>query len=139
MYGGGYFPFFTQNRPQNHKKHAILHTLQANGGGSSPPAPPPLATLLTATNEISIKFIKIAAHVIASILTKLYNICISEGSFPNILKLSQIIPIYEKGPKNLCPNYRPIFLLSPFSKIFEKCLYNQLINYLNKKKLITNY
>ena len=29
-------------------------------------------------------------------------------------------------------------LLSPFSKIFEKCLYSQLINYLNKKNLITN-
>ena len=25
-YGGGYFPFFTENRPQKHKKHAILHT-----------------------------------------------------------------------------------------------------------------
>ena len=40
-YGGGYFPFSTENRPQKHKKHAILHTSQANGGGSSPPPPPP--------------------------------------------------------------------------------------------------
>ena len=39
--GGGYFPFFTENRPQKHKKHAILHTSQANGGGPSPPRPPP--------------------------------------------------------------------------------------------------
>ena len=38
--GGGYFQFFTNNRPQKHQKHAILHTSQANGGGSSPPAPP---------------------------------------------------------------------------------------------------
>ena len=37
--GGGYFQFFTNTRPQKHKKHAILHTSQANGGGSSPPAP----------------------------------------------------------------------------------------------------
>ena len=38
--GGGYFPFFTENRPQKHKKHAILHTPQANGG-LEPPRPPP--------------------------------------------------------------------------------------------------
>ena len=50
MGGGGYFPFFTENRPQKHKKHAILHTSQANGGGSSPP-PPPLATLLLLGQE----------------------------------------------------------------------------------------
>ena len=43
--GEGYFPFFTENRPQKHKKHAILHTSQANGGARAPPAPP-LATLL---------------------------------------------------------------------------------------------
>ena len=42
--GGGYFQFFTTNRPQNHKKHAILHTSQVNGGARAPP--PPLATLL---------------------------------------------------------------------------------------------
>ena len=43
-WGGGYFPFFTENRPQKHKKHAFLHTSQANGGARAPP--PPLATLL---------------------------------------------------------------------------------------------
>ena len=48
-YGGGYFPFFTENRPQKHKKHAFLHTSQANGGARAPPAPP-LATLLPEPN-----------------------------------------------------------------------------------------
>ena len=38
-WGGGYFPFFTWNRPQKHKKHAILHTSQANGGARAPPLP----------------------------------------------------------------------------------------------------
>ena len=36
---GGYFQFFTKNRPQNHQKRAILHTSQANGG-LKPPRPP---------------------------------------------------------------------------------------------------
>ena len=31
VWGGGYFPFFTENRPQKHKIHAFLHTSQANG------------------------------------------------------------------------------------------------------------
>ena len=43
-YGGGYFPFFTENRPQKHKTHAILHTSQANGGARAPPPPPGYTT-----------------------------------------------------------------------------------------------
>ena len=81
------------------------------------------STKSSATNGIPTKFIKITTHVIAPILTKLYNICISKGVFPNFLKLSQITPNYEKGPKILCSNYRQISLLSPFRRIFEKtCL-----------------
>ena len=43
--GGGYFPYITGNRPQKHKKHAILHTSQVNGGARAPPAPPGYATV----------------------------------------------------------------------------------------------
>ena len=39
MGGGGYFPFFTENRPQRHKKFCILHKPMGGGGGSSPPPP----------------------------------------------------------------------------------------------------
>ena len=42
--GGGYFQFFTKNRPQKHQKHAILHTSQANGGARAPPPPSGYAT-----------------------------------------------------------------------------------------------
>ena len=43
--GGGYFQFFTKNRPQKHQKRTILHTSQANGGARASPRPP-LTTLL---------------------------------------------------------------------------------------------
>ena len=35
--GGGYFQFFTKNRPQKHQKRAILHTSPADGGARAPP------------------------------------------------------------------------------------------------------
>ena len=41
---GGCLQFFTKNRPQRHKKRAILHTSQANGGLHPPPRPPGYAT-----------------------------------------------------------------------------------------------
>ena len=36
-FGGGYFQFFTKNRPKKQQKRAILHTSQANGGGGLEP------------------------------------------------------------------------------------------------------
>ena len=54
--GGGYFPFFTENRPQKHKKHAILHTSQANGGARAPPPPPGYATDFDTCDQILIAY-----------------------------------------------------------------------------------
>ena len=45
---------FSQKIGLKSKKHAILHTSQANGGGARappPPPPPPLATLLGLHNK----------------------------------------------------------------------------------------
>ena len=87
---------------------------------------------------IPVKYIKLAVDAISLMLANRYNACIASGCFPNILKLAEVIPIYKAGPKNLCSNYRPISIISPFSKIFEKCLYNQLYNYFTKNKLLNN-
>ena len=70
--------------------------------------------------------------IIAPVITKLYNCCLTLGTFPDVLKLAEIIPLYKKGRKELCSNYRPISLLSPFSKFFEKCLYNGICNFFDK-------
>ena len=48
-----------------------------------------------------------------------------------------VIPIYKSGPKCLCSNYRPISILSPLSKIFEKCIHDQLYYYFDSHKLFS--
>ena len=79
------------------------------------------------------KIIKLSIVIIAAILTKLFNDSIRQRVFPNVLKTAQVAPIHKSGSKHKFSNYRPISILSSFSKIFEKCLYNQISSYLTKK------
>ena len=81
---------------------------------------------------------RLATTVVAPILTDMFNRCIQEGTYPDILKIAQIIPICKKGNKQKCSNYCPISLLFPINKVFEKLKYNQLQNYLTKKDLLTS-
>ena len=37
----------------------------------------------------------------------------------------------------MCDNYRPISVLPVLSKVFEKCIYNQLISYFSSEIIIT--
>ena len=52
---------------------------------------------------------------------------------PREWKLSNIIPIPKKGPADEVSNYRPISLLSLVSKVFEPCVYNQLIYHVSSQ------
>ena len=87
-------------------------------------------------NDPPIKFIKMAADVIAPILAKIFNLCISQQIFPSTLKTACVIPIHKKGDETCCNNFRPISLISPFSKIFERCLLAQLTSFFTSNSLI---
>jgi retron-type reverse transcriptase len=52
-----------------------------------------------------------------------------------MLKLSKIIPIPKNGDERVISNYRPLSILSVFSKILEKIMYKRLISYLHKNIL----
>ena len=60
----------------------------------------------------------------------------NQSVFPNILKIANVILIHKKVDKLDCNNYRPIFLLSNISKIFEKSMHICLVNFLRKKNLL---
>ena len=67
----------------------------------------------------------------------LINNCINKGIFPSILKIAKVIPIYKSGEKDLVSNYRPISILPHFSKIFEKILKENIVNFLNKHNVLS--
>ena len=69
-------------------------------------------------------------------LSKLINLCFETGEFPELLKLAKVIPLHKKESILNYLNYRPISLLSVFSKIYEKTIYSRVYSYLVKNKLI---
>ena len=87
-------------------------------------------------DEISTKVLKLSATYICSPLTYICNKSILTGKFPDRMKFSVVKPIYKKGDKKNPANYRPISLLTSFSKVFEKALYTRLTDHLSTYKLL---
>ena len=85
---------------------------------------------------ISCKVFKYSIIHIADVLSKLINLSISSGIFPDALKIAKICPILKSGDRLDCKNYRPISILPCMSKVYEKILFNRLTSYLDKNKLI---
>ena len=64
------------------------------------------------------------------------NKSILSGIFPDHWKFSIIKPIYKKGDRMSPTSYRPISLLTSFSKIFEKALYISITEHFYSNKLL---
>lgn len=67
-----------------------------------------------------------------------FNKHVKDGQFPESLKLAKITPIYKSGNSLSVQNYRPISVLSSFSKIFERIIYEQLEKHLLANSILNN-
>ena len=65
-----------------------------------------------------------------------FSLSFEFGIFPDSLKTAKIIPIFKTGPKTDINNYRPISLLSNFSKILVKLIYTHLSKVFEKSNII---
>ena len=89
-------------------------------------------------DKISTYILKKVYSSIWQPLLYLINYSLKFGDFPNALKIANIIPVYKKDSRFEFANYRPISILPAFSKIFEKCVQNQLYQYFLNNNLLLN-
>jgi hypothetical protein len=79
---------------------------------------------------ISTKLLKISSSFISLLLTYICNKSMSSGIFPDRLKYAVVKPLFKKGDRS------SISMLSSFSKVFEKVMYNRLQRHLCKYSIL---
>lgn len=88
-------------------------------------------------NSIPIKILKLLQDKISKPLSSLINRSFMTGVFPNVLKISKVIPVFKnKGSPLEVSNYRPISLLSNIEKIYEKIMYSRVMEFFNQSNQI---
>jgi len=90
-------------------------------------------------DEVPIAIVKRAKDILIKPLLHVVNASIITGTFPEKLKVSKIIPIHKKDNKDDITNYRPVALLPAFSKMFERTILEQLLDYLEKNKILDSF
>jgi hypothetical protein len=88
-------------------------------------------------DDINQNIIIRSAPYISEILCAIVNASFKTGTVPDELKIAKVIPIYKNGDKSLMTNYRPISILPILSKVFEKAMFNRLLNYLEKFNMLS--
>ena len=58
-----------------------------------------------------------------------FNNFLFSSNFSSNLKAADILPTHKKNDKSDIENYRPISILPTLSKIYERCMYDQLYKY----------
>ena len=75
---------------------------------------------------IPTNILKLSCPVLPKPLVKLINFLFSEGTFRNLPKFANIIPVFKKGDNLDYNNYRPISLISNIAKLIEKIVHKRL-------------
>ena len=87
-------------------------------------------------NSIPMKVLKCLSPLISSPLSQIISESFQAGIFPDKMKLAKVIPLFKKGCLLTPSNYRPISILSVFSKITEKVMYERLHKFLEKHEIL---
>ena len=87
-------------------------------------------------DKIGPKLLKELSDVVASPLATIMRRSIESGQVPGDWKEANVTPIFKKGQKSSPGNYRPVSLTSVSCKMMEAIVKDDIVHYLDKKKLI---
>ena len=80
-------------------------------------------------NDIPTKLIKDNIDIFNNLILKDFNNSLDKFLFPADLKNAEVVPVFKKGDKTNKESYRPVSILSNISKVYERCIYDQICSF----------
>ena len=78
------------------------------------------------------KLLKEVSDICAPALNDIWNNeIITQKSFPNNVRLADVTPLFKKEDASLLKNCRPLSVLPVVSKIYEKIMQKQILEYID--------
>ena len=87
-------------------------------------------------DNIDTYVIKLAKEELTPVITHIVNLSISTKTFPNLWKCAKVIPLHKKDEVTIPKNYRPVSLLPITSKVLERAVFLQLVEYSENNDLL---
>ena len=95
-------------------------------------------TKATGIDELPPAMLNDCARSISRPLCYIINLSIKSCTVSSLWKIAKVVPIYKSGNTNLLENHRPISVLPVLSKLIEKAVHKQLLDYLEGNNLLNN-
>ena len=99
----------------------VIRKLKNSGGGLAFP----------------VRFLKLICDRAAVHVAELFNLSVRHGVYPTMLKIARIVPVYKRGDARQIHNYRPISILPPLNKVFEKIIYKQMMKFIDGERILS--
>lgn len=100
-----------------------LHKDRATGAQGYP------AELLKAAQPVALPGEIREPHVLAPLLTRLFNAAFQAGHLPSHINRSLVTPVFKRGDPGDPANYRPIAVTEPLSRLYATVLNARLVSF----------
>jgi hypothetical protein len=87
-------------------------------------------------DEVSTEILKISAPFVNSPLSYICNNSMLSGTYSSRLKYAMVKPLLKKGDKENVAIYRPIYILTSFSKVFQRIIYDRLLKHIETNNIL---
>ena len=89
--------------------------------------------------KISSKLLKLANPYISETIRDIINQSLDTGIFPDDWKKAKVSPVYKADARNAPDNYRPISILPAISKVIERIVHTQVLEFFTENNLLSKF